>query len=232
MKMLKVSFLVMTMLGLLIFTQNTANAEVSLNFYLGWAFTGEEDVEVDVDGISFEGEADFEDSFTFGGRVAYWLENMPWLGLALDLSYFAPDSDDLDADVSVVPLSFLVMFRGQLMKSSAFPNGQLHPYFGIGPGIFFSSIDFDDIDIRENGIEFGLDLDDNSTDVGLDVRAGLAWFYTLNWDIFFEYRFTSVEAEFDGDVRGVIYGERVSEEFDVEPELNTHHFLVGLSYHF
>jgi len=222
MKMLKVSFLVMSILGLLIFTQNTATAEISLNFYIGGAFTGEEDADAKIDGFSIKGEIDYEDSITFGGRVAYWFESMPWLGLALDLSYFAPDLDerDVDGDLSVVPISLLVMFRGQLMKSSAFPNGQLHPYFGIGPGLFFSSIDIDIVDVDD----FDVDFDDDSTDVGLDLRAGLAWFFNIEWDVFVEYRYTSVEPDFDEDYFGV--------EVEIEPELGTHHFLVGLSYHF
>ena len=70
MKMLKVSFLVMSMLGLLIFTQSTATAEISLNFYIGGAFTGEEDVDIEV--LGFRGEFDDVDYESYSHLAAAW----------------------------------------------------------------------------------------------------------------------------------------------------------------
>ena len=60
----------------------------------------------------------FDSSGMVGVRGGYWLEPLPWLGLAADLSYFQRKAPS--ADIDLVPLSFLVMLRYPMLTSEQY----------------------------------------------------------------------------------------------------------------
>jgi hypothetical protein len=86
---------------------------------------------------------------TGGGRLGYWFEKLPWLGLGLDIAYFAPNISTQSVDTNVklggvatnigsVPfdrvkldvtdVSFDLMLRWPgLVASSQFPKGRPAP---------------------------------------------------------------------------------------------------------
>src|SRR5262249_53640450 len=123
-----------------------ASAEWFFDLYGGGAFTQDAD-------ITFRGETTIDDKVKFdtvatgGIRLGYWVDGLgiPWLGLALDGSYFAPKARDsvLDTRLEVVPISSLVMFRAPLFRSPAFPNGQVQPYVGAGPSLVIADVKID-----------------------------------------------------------------------------------------
>jgi opacity protein-like surface antigen len=156
-----------------------------------------------------------------GGRLGYWFEKLPWLGVSLDLSYFKAEGEKAEFDV--IPLSLLLMLRLPLFKSEEFPNGRIQPYGAIGPGLFsyYAKADFQPT-LPEK-------ISAYDVDIGLDLRAGLSWQFHRNWAIFGEYRYTAVKIDFtQGDFLPIFSGSDES----AETHLKTNHFLLGISYRF
>src|SRR5438093_11784280 len=83
-----------------------ASAEWFGDLYLGGAFTQNDDLTAkgSFNGTPFELTARdlrFDSSVTGGGRFGYWFEALPWLGLGLDVSYFAPNVSSQHVDTNV-----------------------------------------------------------------------------------------------------------------------------------
>jgi opacity protein-like surface antigen len=97
------------------------------------------------------------------------------------------------------------------MKNSDFPYGKYQPYVGIGPSAVISSLEIDE-------------FDDTSIDLGLDAKVGFSMFFVHNFAVFVEYRYTSVESDYDDRMSGA--------KVEIESDIETHHALIGLSYHF
>ena len=183
-------------------------AELSLNLGLGVAITQEENVTIRANGFQESGDVDWDESISGFARFGWWPSAVPYLGLAADASYFAPEEEEAETDIFV--MSALVMLR--------YPEGQFHPYVGAGSGLFYS--DFS-LDLSDVGLE---DFSDESLDVGLDARAGLAVDVKENFGIFMEYRFTYFEPEYDDNISGV--------NVEIEPEFYTHHIMAGVVFYF
>jgi opacity protein-like surface antigen len=191
-----------------------ARAEGFVDLRVGGAFTDDGDVDISAFGTTFaSGEADFDDSVTGGMRGGYWFESLPWLGLAADVSYFAPDSGSADFDV--IPVTPMLMLRVPVRPTEEFPGGRLQPFVGVGPGIFISSIDDD-----------ANQYSDDALDVGVDLHAGLKFMATHNIGLFLEYRFTSFEADFSDTVPAA------GVPVDVDVDFDTHHVGGGVAFHF
>ena len=186
-----------------------ARAETFLELYGGGAFPLDSDTTISGPGFVLIGESSYKESFVVGGRGGYYFEGgVPWLGLALDVSYFKADIDlPSGAKNEVVPVSLLLMLRAPLVQSPAFPRGRLQPYVGIGPSFVYSK--------SKDGT-----ASDTSFDLGFDFRMGLAWMLTKNVGLFGEYRFSYVQPDYD------LNGEQV------EPDFSVNHLAVGLTFRF
>jgi opacity protein-like surface antigen len=180
-----------------------ASAEWFADLYSGGVVWVSPTIHVDVGGTSREKSKDSTVAdFTIGGRLGYWLRPVPWLGFALDTSYYQFDVTPKnaknvvlqDVELQVVPITPLVMARLPLLESPDFPTGRLQPYIGAGPGIF----------LHQRKIDFESDdrISDETVDVGADARAGVAWRFTPLFGIFAEYRFNYFSESADGDIAG------------------------------
>src|SRR5512144_1886930 len=111
-----------------------ARAEIFFDLYGGGAFPVNTDTTITGSNFIIIGESSYKESFVAGGRVGYYFDRgVPWLGLALDVSYFKADIDlPNGAKNDVVPVSLLLMTRAPLLRSPEFPGGRLQPYAGIG----------------------------------------------------------------------------------------------------
>lgn len=212
-----------------------AFAEWFLDFYGGIAQSRGDDAKLEEQAPFFASpetlsvDADFDSSVTLGGRIGYWFPSYHWLGLALDVSHFSAEGDTVD--IEAVPITPLLMVRWPLLVGDGFPHGRLQPYAGIGPTLFSYELEIDTA-TDEKLSELGLN-------VGLDVRAGLAWQLTTSLALFGEYRFTHVTLEveekgcltFDCAVFFPFAGGEDTRR-TAEVTLDTHHFLMGLSYRF
>jgi len=196
-----------------------ARDEWFADLYLGTAIT--EDAAVKVERFVFptenaSEEIGFNTSFTFGGRIGYWFD---LFGFSTDLSYFQAEAGKVD--FSIIPWSILLMFRWPLLTSHEFPNGEIQPYLGIGPSLvcYEMSIDFRPT-ISETISKWRFED-------GWDVRAGLFWQFYKNCGIFGEYRYTHYSIDYE---ETSIFPTEVIQK--VETTLDTHHFLMGVSFRF
>jgi opacity protein-like surface antigen len=143
------------------------------------------------------------------------------VGLSLDLSYFG--AEDKNVDIDVVPLSLLLMLRYPLFKSEKFQNGRMQPYAAVGPGLFYSNAT---ADFRPNLPD---KISGDSSEIGLDIRAGLSWQLHRHWAIFGEYRHTDFKIGVTNS--DILFGLTGSQE-TLKTKLKTNHFLIGISYRF
>lgn len=192
-------------------TAAPAAAEWFADVYLGGSVTQNTDVSVTTSGRTTSQDVLYGSSVNPGVRVGRWFEARPWLGLALDASYFGPQSD-----IQVIPIAALAMARLALMKDEDFPDGRLRPYAAVGPGLFISHIDGDLGSFRG--------VSDTTVDIGADVRVGVVFQMEGRIALFTEYRFTHVSPSFSFDVAG---GTR-----KVDTTFDTHHVVVGVSFRF
>jgi opacity protein-like surface antigen len=189
-----------------------ASAQWFLDAYLGPALTSDSKLEFTAFNEQQRQNVIGRSSPSFGVRVGRWLDDLqiPFVGVAFDVSYFRPA-----ADVQTVPLSLLLMARYGFLKDDEVPDGRLQPYVGIGPGFFISNL---------NGIIGSQSGDSTSRDIGLDTRVGLAYRFDSNWAGFAEYRFTRVSPTWKVDI--------FNGTTDATTTFNTHHIVLGVSYRF
>jgi hypothetical protein len=196
-------------LGLAAIAARPASAEWFLDAYGGVSMTADTDVTIRGD-QTFDDTVNFDTEGMGGGRIGHWLEGLPWLGFAADVSYFAPggQGSTVETRLEVIPLSPLVMFRLPLITSSEFPAGRLQPYLAAGPGFFMTSVKVDVPGLGEENTDWQFE-------VGADVRAGLTFMITPAFGTFIEGRYTVFSTDPGGR----------STEFDIE----TVHVTGGVS---
>jgi len=206
-----------------------ARAEGFADFRIGGAVTPNVDGSVTIGGVaSASGTIDFKSTVSVGIRGGYWLDSVPWLGFAFDLSYFDPDEDVslLPVELDIFPISALLMLRYPLLKSATYPRGRLQPYAGVGPGAFVTTAK---LKLKEVGAPEN--FSDTTVNLGVDVRGGVNFHFTgQNWPgslaIFLEYRFTYFEpSDFKDDIVGI----PIELELD---QLVTHHIVAGVGWYF
>jgi Outer membrane protein beta-barrel domain len=179
-----------------------ASAEWFLDLYGGGSFTQDVDVTIR-NGTTLDDRVKFDTALTGGGRLGYWLTGigLPWLGAALDVSYFAPDATATagKASLEVLPISALLMLRVPLFADSVVPTGRVQPYIAGGPSVFVSRVKVDTSVLGER-------LSAEQAELGADVRAGLTFMLTPHFGVFAEGRYTVFNV--DPGSRGT--------EFDIE----------------
>lgn len=202
-----------------------ADAETFLDVYAGYSLTRDSDIDTRLDGTerSFQ-DVEFDDSFTVGGRLGYWFGVVPFLGLALDVSYFRPDigaqgvststGDRFrlgDTDLHVVGVGPQVLVR--------LPLPVVKPYVFAGPAVFVTVAD-------ASGETFGVPGDHTGADasVGLKAGAGVRFLFFGFVGVFAEYQFTRFSPEFEFRSGGV--------RQKVETDIETHHAVVGATIQF
>src|SRR2546428_9615140 len=205
----RLSVLLPVILAVLVLAQ-PALAEWFADAYLGPGMTSSGTLTFTTFGEERKQDLRGRSSPVFGLRFGRWLDEIPWLGFALDVSYFRPAPD-----VQTVPINALVMARYGFLKDEEFTQGRLQPYVGVGGGVFISNVS-GSIGFQES--------DDTSTDVGLDTRIGAAFLIDTNWAGFTEYRFTRVSPTWNVKVFGG--------ETPASTTFNTHQIILGLSYRF
>jgi hypothetical protein len=187
-------------LGSVVVAARPASAEWFLDAYGGASITADADVTIR-NGVTFDDKAKFDTEGMGGARLGYWLEGLRWLGVAGDVSYFAPagQGDRAETRLEVVPISPLVMFRLPLAESPEFKNGRLQPYLGVGPGFFLTSVKVDVPGLGEQSSDWQFE-------VGVDARAGITFMITPAFGTFVEGRYTVFSTNPGGR----------STEFDIE----------------
>ncbi len=210
----------------LLLIPHPAQAGLFVDAYVGGAFSRNSEINFSILDTVRDADIDTEDSFIVGGRLGYWIGFFPWLGVALDISYFEMDGDppaavgdvpipslsNLDkAHFEILPISALVMLRiPSIISPIPFITG-LKPYVGIGPTLMLTRVDFEGFDA-------------SGTALGFDLRIGLRWELLPVIGFFAEYRYSKVEDKFQDAVRDF------STSLDID--FSTHHVVGGVSLRF
>ena len=195
--------------ALLVLT-SPASAEWFLDGYIGVSLTHTGEITFEAFDAELERDGEYRSSAVFGVRGGKWLDALPWLGVAVDVSYFKPS-----ADIHVFPLTALALARYGFLPDEEFKEGRLNVYAGLGGGLFISHVD---------GFIGRLESSDTSVNFGLDTRLGVSYRIEPSWVLFAEYRFTHVSPSFDSNAFGL--------QTSVDATFNTSHILLGLSYRF
>src|SRR5262245_5736590 len=202
----------------------TADAELFLDLYGGVSLTRNTDVDTTFSGTSLTfKDVQFENSWTAGARFGYWLGILPFLGLALDGSYFQPDigaqtiTTSAGTTVNVGKADLKVgTIAGELMLR--LPLGFFQPYLFGGPAAFIAVA-------RDTGGTFGPSNETGVTaQLGFVGGAGAAFVLTKFFGVFAEYRFTHFrpEVEFqNGNARD-----------RVDTDVNTNTVVGGVTFRF
>lgn len=114
------------------------------------------------------------------GRFGMWFNE--WGGIELDGLFGQSISDRLNK--SVVSATPLLLLRIKSFKSPNLPHRHFQPYFGIGPGFFFTH---QKVGLREAGSSM---VNTVNMTVGIDLRAGMRWQLSRKLGLFGEYRMT------------------------------------------
>ena len=218
-----------------------ASAEWFADLYAGVAYTPKSDVTLVVRPPSGPADHTFQNvkwttSATLGGRVGYWFEARPWIGLGLDVFHFNADIPTqtvsatilgltapatlraIDVSVTAVGLD-LLQLRYPFQASPEFPNGRFQPYLTAGPTLFWTRA------ANKGNPELSTQAATDSS-VGLGAGAGVSWMVGRSAALFAEYRYTHVNTE--PVLNSALSTLRVPMQFD----LSTHHLLAGISYRF
>lgn len=159
-------------------------------------------------------DADYRSSLTADDRFGMWFTE--WGGVALDGPYF--QAGGIGVNNTVVSATPLLLLRMRLLKSGSVPNGQLQPYFSIGPGIFFTD---QKADFRQ---DISRRIDTAHMSVGVDLRAGMRWQLSSKLGVFGEYRMTRYKTNGGNHDKTVFFSEENS-----DATLTTSHIMSGLT---
>ena len=216
-----------------------ARAELALDIFGGVSLTESTDVAVDgIDdtNVSVRGvlsNVKVDPGFTVGGRIGYWFESLPFLGLAVDGFFFSlpvpAQTVDTTAtftgsirgrpitatgsrqvrlpsvDLPAAGFSPQLMLRWPVLTSNEMPKGRLQPYIGVGPA-WAVSIDRDELALVLGGL----------------VRGGIAFNLFRHLALFAEYRYSFFPNFELTDSRGLHF----------QTDVNTHNVVGGISIRF
>jgi len=206
-------------LSVLLVAPGHAGAEGFFDLFAGAAFTDSNDVKISAFGVSSTTDSDFKTSFSVGGRFGYWFS---FFGINLDVDYFRPNFDPDQAsvggitaktEVEVLGVGLNAMLRARLVNTTAVPDGALQPYVFAGPTVFISKLDFDVTGAGGSDVSVDANL-------GFTAGTGVTYMFTKSIGLFGEYRFTYNRPTF-----GIT-------DVKLEPKLNSHHLLGGVTLRF
>lgn len=214
-------------IAIIILFPQFSDAEWFGDIYFGLYTTTADDLDIHFNGNIVQQYENTDAGQVIGGRIGYWFENLPWVGLAFDLSVFDLNFEDSvhqfdydDLTISAVPFTALIMARLAFKKTDDHPNGKIQPYIGLGPALFFSGMS----EYVPNAAPTDSVLDDTSWGLGFDGRAGITYFIWRTTGIFLEYRYTYFSQSFK---RSNAYG-----TFSLAPTFITNYISFGVSFRF
>ncbi len=174
-------------------------------------------------------------SILLGGKVGYYFPQARWFGIETEFFYTTPNIKQQNTRVTVPPGAILRDFgpvvggttEGVLTGDNfrvmtwvpvnlmfRYHKTRLQPYIGAGPGVFFA---------RVKTTTTGFEGTQNSTRIGLNVKAGLEYFITRNLSAFGEWRYNRTSFSFDPNSNG---------GFGFDASYRVHFISTGLNFHF
>jgi opacity protein-like surface antigen len=177
-------------------------------------------------------------TWTAGGRVGYWLDQMDWLGFGLDAFFFhlktppgqtvavsssgTTGTANADWSLPAFGVGFDVLrLRLPLLRDEEFGHGRVQPFMSAGPALFISYASQNHF-VQPDGQHA------SNVAVGPKVDAGVRFMVTKNFGLFAQYRFTHFTSKLD--YQDTTSGSPIDKTF--KTTYDSHHFIGGLSFSF
>jgi len=205
----------------------------------------------EVENLTLE-DVPFEGGIVFGIKLGDYFEGTGTrgnLGLEMEFSHFDLDLEGQTvgasgafvnstvttreiraSELTVNSLGLNVLYRLHLAGGERFPRGRLQPYFGVGLGLFFASLESGPTFLDQASV-----LKDTGSDsqLGLQAMAGARFFLTTHLAFFGEYKFVQTrDFDFHLSNSGTVSGTPVTEATEWEFPVRVHQLYGGIAYHF
>jgi opacity protein-like surface antigen len=239
MRTLKIPVVLLMALAGVLLGSRASSAEWFADVYAGASLTRDNDVTIH-DRVAGQGvyrHTEFATALAYGFRLGRYFDQVPFLGVAVDLFNFSPTirAQGVNRDgcfvvtgcgsgeghtgrieITTHALSADVMLRLPLFKTAQEPNGVLQPYITAGVPLFITTV------TPRTTREFRNHDDDTNISFGYKAAAGVAFKIFSNLHLFGEYRYTHTNVSAD-------LHDAVTRNASLDTDLNTHSFLLGLS---
>lgn len=155
-------------------------------------------------------------------RFGRWQKRRPWFGAATDFTYHDTNSANGEIGMTVMTISPMFFFRVPIMRSEETPEGLFSVYAGIGPTLNRVRIQ---ADIKP---ELSRTVED------IEITVGYKWALGARWEVFDgialvgEYRFSADSFSISEFEESACYF--CPDALAGEARLDTHHFLIGVSF--
>jgi hypothetical protein len=192
-----------------------ARAEPYVAAYLGGTFPLDAEISQTGPPALSASDVRVDESVVFGGKIGFWSDPIPWLGVELDISGYTADIPAQTAsglsvtatDFGLTAFGFHVLGRIPLGPPVGDPFRRAYFYFGGGPAVMAVEVTRDSVS-------------DDVAEVGVHAVAGFKFFLSPNIAFFAEYKFAFVEVTFE-----TIAGTE-------DDELKINQVYGGIAYHF
>jgi opacity protein-like surface antigen len=170
-----------------------------------------------------------------GVKLGYFFNQARWFGVETEFLYTTPHIKQQSTQITIQPgtvlngvgpvaggttesvLSgdhFRVMTWAPVNLMFRYHKTRLQPYVGVGPAIFFAHV---------HSTRTGFEGTQNSTNIGLNAKAGLEFYITRHLTAFAEWKYNRASLSFDASNSGA---------FGFDAHYQVHFGVAGLSYHF
>jgi len=160
-----------------------------------------------------------------GAKLGHYFTRARWMGIETGLSYTTPHVEEGSITFSgpggsassptlsglnqrIITWDIDVIFR--------YPGYRLQPYMGIGPSLFFASL---------NGP--AAPPGQSSTSIGFNVEGGLRYYLTRNWALFGEGKYNWARMDYSSN-----HSDPNADPFGFRATYSALGLSLGISYHF
>jgi opacity protein-like surface antigen len=160
-----------------------------------------------------------------GAKLGHYFTRARWLGIETGLSYTTPHVEEGTITFSgpggsvtsptlsglsqrIITWDIDVIFR--------YPGYRLQPYVGIGPSLFFASLDGPNAPPGQS-----------ATSIGFNVEGGLRYYITRSWALFGEGKYNWARMDYSSN-----HSDPNADPFGFRATYSALGLSLGISYHF
>ncbi|HZS11780.1 MAG TPA: outer membrane beta-barrel protein [Nitrospirales bacterium] len=170
-----------------------------------------------------------QNAIMYGGKVGYFFESIPWLGIELDTYYSTPHLEQQNVSrfygvpgvVGVTQTTATTGAHQKILTGTGnllirYPGRVFQPYFGGGAGLSYSWLSGLAVPTATPGV-FQY-KNDHDMAIQFNAIAGMRFFLTRHIAAFTEYKYTRAQFQFDN--------------VQIKADYAAHIFAAGISLHF
>lgn len=171
-----------------------------------------------------------------GGKLGYYFPKARWFGIETEFFYTTPHIKQQNTRITIQPGTIIPgfgpvppftgesVFTGDHFRVMTwvpvnlmfrYHKARLQPYIGVGPGIFFA---------RVHTTQVGFEGTQNSTNIGLNAKAGVQYFITRHLSAFAEWKYNRTSFNFEANDDNGAFG--------FKADYSVHFVAMGLNFHF